>query len=245
MNRAFYIGLVVVAAVLIAMPADGAMGYFVLGGGAATVSEREELDDLLDPYTIRADRGSWEAGGGVRFFGRAPSEAGHLRWMNEMRLRATMGQGDLPGARFDGFRSDYSYRNRFAVSSRESFSYTRWAVGGFFSTTIQPTNRAAIGQGGFYLGPVIESYELEAERAWSGPTDCWECGPADDHATVRYGMIEAGLHYLAPVVPVRLEAFWVPGRAELSITQKVKSPIYTANFSSFARTFGARLVYDF
>lgn len=229
----------------IATPAMGAIGYFVVGGGASTNSERDELDDLLDPYTVRADGGSWEAGGGVRFFGKEPEVSGRLGWMNEMRLRLTVGQGDLPGARFDGFRSDYSYRNRFAVSSREAFTYTRWAVGGFFSATILPESRDRVGQGGFYLGPVVETYELDADRSWSGPTDCWECGPAEDEATVRYGLIEGGVHYFHPVVPVRLEAFWIPGRAELSITQKVKSPIYTANFSSFTRSYGARLVYEF
>jgi hypothetical protein len=226
--------------------AHAAVRPFVLAGGSAIRAEKSDLDEMLDEYTVRETGGSWEAGGGLRFVpgtaGSRQTNAGPAGLTGEgpieMRLRFTLGGGDLPGTRFSGWRSDYSYRNRFPVSSEERFTYRSWSLGTFFSAWV-------VGRLGFYVGPVLQSVKSDADRTWTGPTDCYQCGPAKDKATTRYGAVEAGAHYTLRQIPLRLEGFWVPKRANLSTTHIIQSDNYKANFSSFKGSFGARASWEF
>jgi hypothetical protein len=234
--RALPVFALVLSGVLVER-ADAVIRPFVVGGGLGTRAEKNDLDEMLDPYTIRESTGSWEAGGGVRFFSRTVRDGGEGERIG-VRLRFTLGGGSLPGVRFSGWRSDYSYRSRYPVSYHETFRYDTWSLGTFFSARV-------LQRGGFYLGPALQTVKFEARRSWAGITDCYLCGPGTDRATVRYGVIEGGVHYRPLAQPLRLEAFWVPARAELSTTQIVRSPNYSANFSSFKHSIGARLSYEF
>ena len=218
---------------------EAAVRPFVLAGGSAVRAEKTDLDEMLDPYTIREHGRDWEAGGGLRFIPGIPrtssGDQGSVVLAGdgpiEMRLRFTLGGGSLPGARFSGPRSSgFSYPPRtFLVSSREKFTYSSWALGGFFSARVYRSFGISVGPKlpapitsaisfltncslGFYVGPVLQTVKYEADRAWTGPTDCADCGPAKDKATSRYGALEAGAHYTLrqfPVHPLRLEGFWI------------------------------------
>jgi len=229
--------LAVLLASLLAGPAAAAVRPYLLGGGLTTQVEKDELDELLDPITYRDDTRNWELGGGLRLFSESSRNARDGERIS-VRLRFTIGAGDLPGERLTRMATDFSYRNRFLVTSIESLSYRTWGIGALFSARVLP-------RGGFYLGPIVQNVNYTAERAWEGPTECYLCGPAEDEATVNYGLIEAGAHYRPLAWPLRVEAFWIPGRVELSNVQKVKSENYQANFSAFRYSIGGRLSYEF
>jgi hypothetical protein len=235
--------------VLAVVPAaQAAVRPFLLAGGSATRAEKKDLNEMLDEYTIREHGSNWEGGGGIRFIpGLSRSEltgkgreglAGESPI--EIRLRFTLGSGGLPDVRFSGTRSSgYSYPpRRFLVSSRETFTYTSWSLGGFFSARVYDRL-------GFYLGPVLQTAKYKADRAWTGETNCQQCGPAKDKSTVRYGAFEAGAHYTLRPLPLRFEGFWVPGRFKLSTTHIVQSENYTANFSTLKGSLGARVSWEF
>jgi hypothetical protein len=239
----------VFSCVLAIVPTAGAaIRPFVLAGGSAIRAEKTDLDEMLDEYKIHESGRSWEAGGGLRFIPGASgpihadrSRAGLVAESPiEMRLRFTLGGGGLPDTRFSGLRSfGFSYPpRRFPVSSRERFTYSSWALGGFFSARVYH-------RGGFYVGPVLQTVKYEADRAWTGPTDCANCGPAKDKATSRYGALEAGAHYTLRRFPLRLEGFWVPKRVSLTTTHIVQSKNYKANFASLKGSFGARASWEF
>lgn len=234
-NRAVLFALL--AAVGCGLEATAAVRPYVIGGGQTTRAEKTDLDEMLDPYVIRESSGSWDLGGGVRVFSSGTEDEANGERIG-IRMRFTLGGGSLPDVRFSGWRSDYSYRNRYQVSSRERFTYKTWSLGAFFSARVLP-------RGGFYLGPALQTVKFEAKRSWSGLTDCYLCGPGSDRATVRYGVIEGGLHYRPFRQPLRFEAFWVPARAELSTTQIVRSENYTAKFSSFKHSLGTRIAWEF
>jgi hypothetical protein len=239
---------VFLGAVALASTAEAAVRPFVLAGGSAIRAEKTDLDEWLDEYTIRERGKDWEAGGGLRFIpGTSKSSAANRAGAAsagespiEMRLRFTLGGGGLPDTRFSGQRSfGFSYPPRsFLVSSRETFSYSSWAIGGFFSARLY--HRA-----GFYVGPILQTVNYKADRAWTGPTECTQCGPATDKATSRYGAVEAGAHYTLHQFPLRLEGFWIPKRVNLTTTHKLKSANYQANFASFKGSLGARLAWEF
>jgi hypothetical protein len=225
---------------------EGAIRPFVLAGGSALKAEKTDLNEWLDKYTVRQSGGSWEAGGGLRLVpgvsesSRADQGANGpaARSPIEIRLRLTLGGGGLPGAQFVGERVDYSFRHRFPVSSRERFTYRSWALGAFFSTRVYDSL-------GFFLGPVLQTVNFEADRSWSGRTDCPQCGPAKDKATSRYGAMEAGLHYTLHQYPLRFEGYWVPKRVDLTTTHILQSENYEANFATFKSSFGARASWEF
>lgn len=229
--------LAILAVLACGLEARAAVRPYLSGGGQVTRAEKTDLDELLDPYVIRESSGSWDLGGGVRIFSAAAADEANGEKIG-IRLRFTYGGGGLPDVRFSGWRSDYSYRNRYQVSSRETFNYRTWSLGAFFSARV-------LSRGGFYLGPVLQTVKFESKRSWSGLTDCYLCGPGSDRATVRYGIVEGGVHYRPLRQPLRLEAFWVPARAELSTTQIVRSENYTAKFSSFKHSIGTRIAWDF
>ncbi len=240
--------VVILCAVALTSTAEAAIRPFVLAGGSAIRAEKTDLDEMLDEYTIRERGRGWEAGGGLRFLpGASGSSAADRRSAAlagespiEMRLRFTLGGGNLPDTRFSGPRSSgFSYPPRsFLVSSRERFTYSSWALGGFFSARVYD-------RVGFYVGPVLQTVEYKADRAWTGPTDCTQCGPAKDKATSRYGALEAGAHYTLRQFPLRLEGFWVPKRVNLTTTHIVRSENYKANFASFKGSLGARVSWEF
>jgi hypothetical protein len=230
--------------------AEAAIRPFVLAGGSAIRAEKTDLDEMLDKYKIRESGRGWEAGGGLRLVPGASGSSAADRSSTvsagespiEMRLRFTLGGGGLPDARFSGRRfsgSIFSYPVRsFAVTSRERFTYSSWALGGFFSARVYQ-------RVGFYLGPVLQTVKYQADRAWTGSTDCTQCGPAKDKATSRYGALEVGAHYTLHQFPLRLEGFWVPRRVNLTTTHIVQSENYQANFASFKGSFGARASWEF
>jgi hypothetical protein len=226
--------------------ARAAIRPFVVAGVATTRSEKTDLNDMLDEYTIHANSGSWEAGGGLRFIPGTTGDATakstdappHSESPIEIRMRLTFGGGRLHDVNVSGWRSDYSYRHRFQFSSNEQFTYKSWAVGSFFSATLHQYF-------GFYVGPVLESVKYHADRAWTGLTDCDGCGPAKDEATSHYGTLEAGAHYTVRPYPVRLEGYWAPRRVTLSTTHIVRAVNYKANFSSFKGSLGARVSWEF
>lgn len=240
--------LVLLCVLTIVSTVEAAVRPFVLAGGSATKAEKIDLDEMLDEYKIREQGGNWETGGGVRFIpgvprpgGVSPGRAGPAGESPiEIRLRFTLGGGRLPDARFSGQRSSgYSYPpRRFLVSSRERFTYNYWALGGFFSALVYD-------RGGLYVGPVLQTVEYRADRAWTGETGCQQCGPAKDKATIRYGAVEAGAHYTLRHLPLRLEGFWVPKRFELSTTHIVQSENYKANFSALKGSVGGRVSWEF
>jgi hypothetical protein len=140
--------------------------------------------------------------------------------------------------RFSGTRPDRSFRRFFPVSFREQFVYRSWALGAFFSARVYDNL-------GFFLGPVLQTVKYEAERTWTGRTDCANCGPAKDKATSRYGALEAGAHYTLHQFPLRLEGYWVPKRFDLTTTHIIQTEIYKANFASFKGSLGARVSWEF
>ncbi len=232
----------------LASAADAAIRPFVLAGATAIRTEKTDLDEMLDEYTIQEDSKGWEVGGGLRLVS-ATGESGGAdhggvpSWGEraiEMRLRLTVNGGSLPDVNFSGQRSSgFSYPPRsFSVTSRETFDYISWALGGFFSARVY---RGA----GFYLGPVVQSVSYEADRSWTGPTDCTQCGPGGDKATDRYGAFEAGLHYTLRRLPLRLEGWWIPKRVNLSTTHIVRSDNYQANFAAFKESMGGRVSWEF
>lgn len=222
-------------------PAEAAVRPFVFGGGGAIAHEKEDLDEMLDPYTIRKESAGWEAGAGMRFFssfdGNGNSVKSDPRW--EIRLRLGFGGGNLPGTTLSGRRSVYPYQFSYDFVSRESYSFDTWSLGGNFLVNVLP-------RAGLFVGPSLQSVRIDAKRDWTGPTDCPECGEAKDKLTERYGQIEVGGRWKPTDLPLSVEGYAIPERIRLSTTHILQSDNWTtANFPSFKRSYGARLVYEF
>jgi hypothetical protein len=222
-------------------PARAMVKPLVFGGAAFTTHEKTDLDKRLDEYTIRKSVTGWEAGAGLDFFPTLGPDGSRLtdrpRW--QIRLRLGVGGGTLPGTTVSGRRSVYPYQYSYTFVSKETYSYSTWTLGGFFVADVVPT-------AGFYVGPTLQSVRTKAKRAWTGPTECSECGNAKDKSTQRYGEIELGAYWKPTALPVRFEGYCVPARVTLSTTHILESDNWTtANFPVFKRSLGARLVYEF
>lgn len=229
------------ALLLASADARGAVRFLAYAGGSATTHEKSDLNENLDPYTIRDDTGSWEFGGGVRLFTRTGPDgrplSGDPRW--EVRGILGLGGGDFPGTTVQGRRSVYPYQYSYEFVSKESYSYTYWTLAGLFLVNVRHDV-------GVFIGPAVQSVTTKAKRKWTGPSECSECGDARDESTERYGSLELGPRWKPAFLPVSLEAYWIPTRIELSTTHILQSDNWTtANFPSLTRTFGARVVYEF
>lgn len=200
--------------------------------------EKTDLNEWLDEYTIRKHSESWQAGGGVRFFDAGGRRSGRGPAF-EIRTRLGLGGGNLPGTTLAGRVSAWPSSYSYEFVSKESYSFNEWNFTALFQANVFPT-------AGFFLGPGLQSFTINADRDWTGPDGCSTCGDATDKTTERYGQLELGARWRPGKWPLSLEGYGVPFRVPLSTTHILQSENWTtANFPSFKRTLGARLVYEF
>lgn len=216
--------------------AGAATRPFLYAGGQSLATEKDDTDRLLNPITIKHNRGTWEAGGGLRFYSRLKlHENGQPRW--EIRPRIGWSSGDLAGTSVDVEHT--GGQNPYAYHYSEDFTWRSWQLGAQFLVNVRPSI-------GFLAGPSLQSVGFTARRKWSGdvPQFCSSCGDGKDKLNVRYGLLEVGAHVMPFTVPVALETYWIPKRFELSTTRRGQAD-YKANFAALAQSFGGRLTYEF
>lgn len=235
-RRLLLIGLILSPALVFTGASQAQIRPYLYMAGRALTSESTFQDEWLDDYTEWDRSPAWELGAGVRIPGGQRVAEGVPEW--EFRAGLGYGRGDLEGATYSGYISDWRTRDKYPFESSESYSFSNWTVRTSFLYNIRP-------QYGFSIGPAVEIARHYGSRDWNGPDGYYRGGDAEDSRTVRYGIMEVGGHVRLLPWPLTFETYWVPRRVELSTKHIRKAENWRANFASFRESMGVRLSYQF